>query len=273
MTNIALSFNDVKFSPIERDNQIWLTGSELATALGYSRVDSLNKIYDRNADEFNTNMTQNVILTLSNKNNELQEAKTRIFSLRGCHLIAMFARTAIAKDFRKWVLDVLDKEVGNPVIEEPKITIEQQQAIKDAVLRKAERDKRTYQSVYREFYNTFDIPRYQELPLSRFDEALNWLSDGWYRNKAQTTALHNTKIIALAHHMKWVSAWWNCYGEAIQLLNPKMAGRINDHFSDGAFTASLVLGSAESRTLNHTILNVYPFDMRIGDRVDFFRQR
>lgn len=35
----------------------------------------------------------------------------RIFSLRGAHLIAMFANTEIARDFRKWVLDILDKEV------------------------------------------------------------------------------------------------------------------------------------------------------------------
>lgn len=67
------------------------------------------------------------------------------------------------------------------------ITVEQQQAIKDAVLRKAQRDKRTYQSVYREFYNMFDVPRYQELPLSKFDEALKWLGDGWYQYKSSTT--------------------------------------------------------------------------------------
>ena len=35
--------------------------------------------------------------------------KARIFSLRGCHLVAMFARTPVAKAFRRWVLDVLDK--------------------------------------------------------------------------------------------------------------------------------------------------------------------
>lgn len=44
------------------------------------------------------------------------KARTRIFSLRGVHLIAMFARTPVAEDFRKWVLDILDKEVGNPPI-------------------------------------------------------------------------------------------------------------------------------------------------------------
>ncbi|MGC6299240.1 hypothetical protein ACMXZB_12110, partial [Pasteurella multocida] len=37
-----------------------------------------------------------------------------IFSLRGCHLIAMFARTPIAKEFRKWVLDILDRETSQP---------------------------------------------------------------------------------------------------------------------------------------------------------------
>ena len=158
------------------DGQIWLSSTELANALGYKSVDSVTKIFNRNSDEFTEKMTQvidipNVVnLTTSNL-----VSKTRIFSLRGCHLIAMLARTAVAKIFRKWVLDILDKEVGQPTITEPKITLEQQQSIKNAVLRKAERDKRTYQSIYREFYNVFDVPRYQELPLSRFDEALKWL--------------------------------------------------------------------------------------------------
>ncbi|MFN2858042.1 P22AR C-terminal domain-containing protein, partial [Escherichia coli] len=37
--------------------------------------------------------------------------KVRVFSLRGAHLIAMFARTPVAKEFRRWVLDILDREV------------------------------------------------------------------------------------------------------------------------------------------------------------------
>lgn len=151
------------------------------------------------------------------------------------------------------------------------ITLEQQQAIKDAVLRKAERDKRTYQSVYREFYNTFDVPRYQELPLSKFDDALNWLGDGWYRN--QTNQPEHMNVIALAHHMKWVSAWWKCYGEAIRLLNPRMAGRINDHFNDGGFVASLVLGKEDSLECNTRILNDLPYHLKTHERIDFFRHR
>ena len=132
MSSLALSFNSVNLNPIDQnDGQIWLTSRELGQALGYSREDAVNKIYERNADEFTGKMTCNVKLTLQG-----QARETRIFSLRGCHLVAMFSRTAIAKVFRKWVLDILDKEVGSPVQTEPRITLEQQQAIKDAVLAK-----------------------------------------------------------------------------------------------------------------------------------------
>ncbi|WP_187153367.1 hypothetical protein [Candidatus Arsenophonus triatominarum] len=52
--------------------------------------------------------------TLNLKVSGNYEKTVRIFSLRGAHLVAMFARTPVAKEFRKWVLDILDKEVGNP---------------------------------------------------------------------------------------------------------------------------------------------------------------
>lgn len=38
--------------------------------------------------------------------------ETRVFSLRGAHMVAMFARTPVAKEFRHWVLDILDREVS-----------------------------------------------------------------------------------------------------------------------------------------------------------------
>lgn len=53
-------------------------------------------------------------LTFNGINNSLSEKTVRIFSLRGAHLIAMFANTLVAKEFRKWCLDILDKEVGVP---------------------------------------------------------------------------------------------------------------------------------------------------------------
>ncbi|BBL75441.1 BRO-N domain-containing protein [Methylomagnum ishizawai] len=105
MNALALSFHETQFDVIDRTGQPWLRGSQVATALGYARPDALNKIYERNRDEFTDAMVGNVKLTLSGN----LETEVRIFSLRGCHLLAMFARTRIAKEFRKWVLDVLDR--------------------------------------------------------------------------------------------------------------------------------------------------------------------
>lgn len=270
MTSLTLSFNEVKFNPVQHEQHIWLTASELSKALGYKQTDAVSKVYNRNSDEFTANMTQVI------ENPHTPNLGVRIFSLRGCHLIAMFARTTVAKEFRKWVLDILDKEVGQPIQVIPTITAEQRQAIKDAVLRKAQRDKRSYQSVYHEFYNVFDIPRYQELPLAKFDDALKWLGDGWYQyNQSNETRSQYFESHAMntATHMLWVSAWWKCFGGAIQMLNPAMAGHITDHFGDGAFCAGLVLGRDEVQKINESILLRLPYDLDPRDRISFFRQR
>ena len=107
MNSLTLSFNEVNFSPIQQSGQIWLKATELSDALGYSRSDKVTRLYDRNSDEFDHNMTQ-VIDISQNPNSGVSNlvSTVRIFSLRGCHLIAMFARTTVAKQFRKWVLDV-----------------------------------------------------------------------------------------------------------------------------------------------------------------------
>jgi len=49
-------------------------------------------------------------------NGSSRRMKVRVFSLRGAHLIAMFARTPVAKEFRRWVLDILDREVAHSPI-------------------------------------------------------------------------------------------------------------------------------------------------------------
>ena len=115
MTSLALSFNDVKFSPVQQDGQIWLSASELAKALGYAKSDAVTQVYERNKDEFTNSMTLTLKLRVKGFGSGNSEKESRIFSLRGAHLIAMFSKTDIAKQFRKWVLDILDKEVGQPV--------------------------------------------------------------------------------------------------------------------------------------------------------------
>ena len=100
----SLCFNDFTFSPVIHDNQPWIPARQLANALGYKDERSVHKICERNKDEFSSMMSTVVNLTTG-----VMELPTRIFSLRGCHLLAMFARTPVAKAFRKWVLDVIEQ--------------------------------------------------------------------------------------------------------------------------------------------------------------------
>lgn len=100
----ALCFNDVQFDVIPQNSQPWVRGSQIATALEYSSVQRIIELYTRHADEFTPAMTDVVSLPTEGGPQE-----TRIFSLRGCHLLAMFARTPVAKAFRKWVLDVIER--------------------------------------------------------------------------------------------------------------------------------------------------------------------
>lgn len=111
----SLCFNDFTFSPVTRDSQPWFKSSELARALGYKDENSVRRIYERNADEFTENMTQ-VVENLHTVN---LTVRARIFSLRGCHLLAMFARTPVAKAFRKWVLDVIEQYGDRVPVEQP----------------------------------------------------------------------------------------------------------------------------------------------------------
>ncbi|WP_372906780.1 BRO-N domain-containing protein [Salmonella enterica] len=102
------NFKGVQLSPVTNLEGVWFTSADLAKALEYSNSRAVTMIYNKYADEFSCGMSQ--VLDLSTSGN--YRKKVRVFSLRGAHLIAMFARTDVAKEFRRWVLDILDREVA-----------------------------------------------------------------------------------------------------------------------------------------------------------------
>lgn len=114
-----LNFHGMNLIPVESVPGIWLTSADVAKALGYKNAKSITNLFNQNSDEFSEGMTQ-VIKSVTSGN---YRKKVRVFSLRGAHLIAMFARTDVAKEFRRWVLDILDREVAinMPVIDRPSV--------------------------------------------------------------------------------------------------------------------------------------------------------
>lgn len=168
----TLTFQNTNLSVVNQRNQTFLTASDLGKALEYADpVKAIVKIYDRNADEFTAEMTALVEMPTAGG---IQ--KVRIFSLRGAHLIAMFARTKIAKEFRKWVLDVLDKEVRKTTSLLPNtITPEQQQAIQSAVQQAHHRTGLHWQEIYRQLKQAFKVAKYDQLPQDQFGNAMAFI--------------------------------------------------------------------------------------------------
>ena len=109
-----LIFGGTSLSVIDRNGDKWLTVNDIAAALYPSGergsqfatpfVTRVRDLYRRHAEEFTDSMTALI---------EMEGAggrqKVRVFSLRGAHLLGMFARSKKAKEFRCWVLDIIER--------------------------------------------------------------------------------------------------------------------------------------------------------------------
>ncbi|MDP7899658.1 BRO family protein [Acinetobacter pittii] len=172
MTSLALTFNEVNFSPVQHNNQIWLTASELAKALGYAKSDAVTQIYDRNKDEFTSEMTMTLKMSVVRKTGSVV-MENRIFNPRGCHLITFFARTSVAKQFRKWVLDVLDKEIGTPVAKTHK---SEREPLTNAVnLLVAKTKHLNYSDAYKLVHQRFNVHHIDEIPYDVIPVAVEYV--------------------------------------------------------------------------------------------------
>lgn len=177
----ALSFRDTQFDIVDRNGQPWLRGYQIGTALGYTNQPdaAIRKIFDRNADEFTSSMTALVELDTAGGKQQV-----RIFSLRGVHLLAMLSRTKVAKEFRHWVLDVLEgvAEAPAPAKRQPKalpngLTLDQQEAVKGLVKARVEalpKDKQAKAAItcWSALKSKFGCT-YKEIEPAQFTEAVS----------------------------------------------------------------------------------------------------
>lgn len=179
----ALTFNNVTLAPIPHQNSLWIRSVELARALGYSDESSVGRIYKRNAEEFTPEMTQ--VIEISDTVNLTVPA--RIFSLRGCHLVAMFARTPVAKAFRRWVLDVLDKldaeqhaassspdDFTSPLSLTPSST-EDRKPLRALVGSWAQVSGLPFAACWNQLKAAFQLANIKELPQEWIPDAIDWV--------------------------------------------------------------------------------------------------
>lgn len=171
-TNFSLSFRDVNFDITDIHGQPWLRGLQVASALGYKNpaADIVN-LYNRNADEFTDSMTQVIELPTAGGKQQV-----RVFSLRGCHLLGMLARTKVAKEFRRWVLDVLEKEVSGSL--KPKLaqtTVADRTPLRQAVSALVGKCNIDYSSAYSMVHQRFGVESIEEIAADKLPDAIAYI--------------------------------------------------------------------------------------------------
>lgn len=183
----ALTFNDITLSPIPHQNSLWIRAAELARALGYSDDSIVSRLYRKHADEFTPEMTQLIGISTEDQNGLLgNSGRCRIFSLRGCHLVAMFARTPVAKAFRKWVLDVLEKYAAEqtalsaapgPDAALPLSTTEDRKPLRALVGSWAKLANAPFDACWNQLKAAFQLANIKELPQAWLPDALAWVQE------------------------------------------------------------------------------------------------
>lgn len=96
-------------SIIDHAGRLWLTARDVGRCLGYAEDragSAINNLYHRHADEFGPEDVGDIKLMYPTGG----EQQTRIFSQTGCILLAMFANTSRARDFRAWAKQALARE-------------------------------------------------------------------------------------------------------------------------------------------------------------------
>jgi prophage antirepressor-like protein len=110
-----LKFHDQVVIPYDNgDGKIWFTAKQAAELLGYAQVKAITNLYHRNKDEFTEGMSKVINVMTNGINNNLRRKKVRVFSPRGLHLLGFLADTQVAKEVRKWALDLIEKESSVP---------------------------------------------------------------------------------------------------------------------------------------------------------------
>ena len=116
------------------------------------------------------------------------------------------------------------------------ISLEQQQAIKQAVNERSHRTGEHYQAIYTKFYEQFKIPRYQDLPSNKFEEAIKWLGGVHSRSELSDEDLYDLAwLYKAAERMRY----------QIELIEPAL--RVIDSGFRGTFYS---MSREYKRTLN-----------------------
>jgi prophage antirepressor-like protein len=181
MTNTlpdTLDFEGRNLTIIDRHGVPHLAAADLARALGYANPRAITSIYTRHKTEFTESMSEVLSLSTKGFGAGASTKPVRVFSPRGAHLIAMFARTNRAAAFRRWVLDVLE---GYTESAAPRtLTNAHARELQRAVATRAHalprwQQRAEFKHLYSGLKNRFQVPTYRDVADRDFQAALEWI--------------------------------------------------------------------------------------------------
>ncbi|OCG58705.1 phage antirepressor N-terminal domain-containing protein [Gilliamella sp. GillExp13] len=129
----------------------------------------------------------------------------------------------ILKQYQLECFDVLYNHFMPKVAQQFPNTIspEQQQQIQQAVNERVYRTGEKHQAVYSKFHQQFKIPRYQDLPASKFDKAIEWLGGVSMRN------FKSINIDNLKRQYNYLATIQEYYYKVFDLYNDALSDFLN----------------------------------------------
>ena len=262
-TQLSLSFRNVNFDITDIHGQPWLRLPQIGVALGYANPYKVQQVFDRNADEFTDSMTQVIELPTAGGKQQV-----RVFSLRGCHLLGMLARTKVAKEFRRWVLDVLEKEVsGSP---NHKTTVDDRTGLRQAVSALVGRHGIDYSSAYNMVHQRFGVAAIEDIPAERLNDAVQYVHtitlcsgiNGEVLDRLpenmQPRPLRNLQGAVI--NSLYCAEFLYQHRAAIRGLNRRLAATLHDHAADSIMFLRNVAEQAGIKVPDNEYFQYFPWD-------------
>ncbi|OAM36038.1 hypothetical protein A7P98_05620 [Eikenella sp. NML080894] len=272
-TQLSLSFRNISFDITDIHGQPWLRGYQIGNALEYSDgAVAIAKLYDRNADEFTDSMTQVIDLPTAGGKQQV-----RVFSLRGCHLLGMLARTKVAKEFRRWVLDVLEKEVsGSP---NPKTTVDDRTGLRQAVSALVGRCGIDYSSAYNMVHQRFGVAAIEDIPAEKLNDAVQYVHTitlcGGISGEVLDRLPENLQPKPLRNLQGAVINSLYCaefiyrHRLALRGLNRRLAATLNDHAADSIMFLRNVAEQAGINVPSNEYFQYFPWDGDSAEKASY----
>lgn len=160
----TFNFNNSPVRTAEINNQLWFLANDVCSILEYKNPRRAIELHCKEKG-----VTKRYTLTKGGNQEMTYISEANLFRL----IIKSKQEKAVV--FEEWVMEDLLPTIRKTGSYSLTINTEQQQAIKQAVNERSYRTGEHHQAIYTKFYAQFKVPRYQDLPASKFDEAIQWL--------------------------------------------------------------------------------------------------